>query len=417
MKRFTIRLLIIICLFTTCRQMNAQRDSTQYVPLSAWGKMMKSVDKATSTRGYQMTFIGAPLILGGIIVKQEDDHFSNLRNAYLPKFSYHYDDIMQYFPAMAMLGIKSAGIKGRSSWGRMLVSDAFSAAIMASTVNLLKNTTQVKRPDGSNNHSFPSGHTATAFMTATMMHKEYGLTRSPLYSIGAYSLAAVTGITRQLNNKHWMSDVMVGAGIGIISTELGYYFADLLFKNKGILRKPIDLKPFNIENKPSFAGLYLGFNLMPGEHEINENLHFDMYTGSNAGFEGAYFFNKHIGIGGRTTVANMPVSFVGDLETTQLDMISIYAGPYFSYPLSSYWLLGSKALVGYNYTPATTLKSVSFGNTHSLAVGTGVSMTFLAKHNLGFRFFIDYSVMQSPFRNSLRLTNIITLGGSVAVLL
>lgn len=417
MNSLKIVWLMLICLQIICLQGQGQSDSTQFAPLPTWGKMMKSMDKVTSSKAYQMTFVGIPLIAGGLIVKQEDDHFSNLRNAYLPRFSYHYDDIMQFLPAMAMLGIKSAGVEGRSSWKRMLVSDAFSVAIMASTVNLLKNTTKVMRPDGSNSHSFPSGHTATAFMTATMMHKEYGLTRSPLYSIGAYSLATATGLTRQLNNKHWMSDVMVGAGIGIISTELGYYFADLLFKDKGISHKSLEFEPFDTENNPSFAGLYLGFNLMPGEHEINENMHLDLYTGSNAGFEGACFFNKYIGMGGRATVASMPVSFDGDLETTQLDMISIYAGPYFSYPLSPYWLLGSKALIGYNYTPEATLKSVTFGNIHSLAASTGISFTFLAKHNLGFRFFTDYSAMQSPFNSSLRLTHILTLGSSVAVIM
>ena len=62
-----------------------------------------------------------------------------------------------------------------------------------------------------------------------MLHKEYGH-RSPWYSIGGYTVATITGVTRQLNNRHWMSDIMVGAGIGILATELGYFLADLIFK-------------------------------------------------------------------------------------------------------------------------------------------------------------------------------------------
>ena len=73
-------------------------------------------------------------------------------------------------------------------------------------------------------------------MAATMFHKEYGV-RSPWYSIGAYTVATATSVSRLLNNRHWVSDVMVGAGIGILSTELGYYFADLIFGKKG-LRHP-----------------------------------------------------------------------------------------------------------------------------------------------------------------------------------
>ena len=70
-----------------------------------------------------------------------------------------------------MVGMKACGYESRSSWGRMLVSDAFSAAIMAGAVNGIKYSVGRLRPDGSRYNSFPSGHTATAFMTASMLHK------------------------------------------------------------------------------------------------------------------------------------------------------------------------------------------------------------------------------------------------------
>lgn len=54
--------------------------------------------------------------------------------------------------------------------------------------------------------------------------------KSPWYSIGGYTLAGITGVTRQLNNRHWIGDVLVGAGIGMISTDLGYFFSDLIFR-------------------------------------------------------------------------------------------------------------------------------------------------------------------------------------------
>lgn len=134
------------------------------------------------------------------------------RNDYLPRFHHHADDYLQYAPGAIMLGMKTFGIEGRSSWTRMLVSDAFSALLMGSVVNTLKQTTHVVRPDGSNDHSFLSGHTATAFMTATMLTKEYGHI-SPWISIGAYTVASSTGLMRMANNKHWLSDVLTGAGI------------------------------------------------------------------------------------------------------------------------------------------------------------------------------------------------------------
>ena len=112
-----------------------------------------------------------------------DTDIWNLRNELMPAFDYSYDEYLQYAPVGVMLGLKAAGYEGRSSWGRMLVSDAFSLALMAGSVKGLKFSVHRSRPDGSGNDSFPSGHTATAFMTATMLHKEYGW-RSPWFSIG-----------------------------------------------------------------------------------------------------------------------------------------------------------------------------------------------------------------------------------------
>ena len=110
---------------------------------------------------------------------------------------------------------------------------------MAGLVNGIKYTAKEMRPDGSTRNAWPSGHTATAFLAATILHKEYGMTRSPWFSVGAYTLATATGVMRVLNNRHWISDVLSGAGIGILSVELGYGMCDLLFKGRGVLHNDI----------------------------------------------------------------------------------------------------------------------------------------------------------------------------------
>lgn len=154
-----------------------------------------------------------------------------LRNTVAPDFRHHYDDYTQYAPAALMVGLKACGYKGRSTWGRMLVSDAFSVASMAILVNGVKYSVRRLRPDESAHNSFPSGHTATAFMTATMLHKEYE-GRSPWFSIGGYALATLTGVSRVLNNRHWITDVAAGAAIGIGSVHLGYFITDKIFKDR-----------------------------------------------------------------------------------------------------------------------------------------------------------------------------------------
>ena len=157
----------------------AQNDTSSIVPdsltLSTAPHLPKKVaffDKLPHGKLFNSTYIGAPLVIGGLIVKHQDKKFRKLRNDFLPQFHQTFDNYTQYAPAIVMVGMKAAGIESRSSWGRMLLGDAFSVSMMAGIVQGLKHTTSVVRPDGSNDHSFPSGHTATAFMTATMLNKE-----------------------------------------------------------------------------------------------------------------------------------------------------------------------------------------------------------------------------------------------------
>lgn len=100
------------------------------LPAYVSSNFSRRLDRFSSSRFYQMTYIGVPLVVGGLIVKSEDDHFRSLRNDYLPRFNRHADDYLQYAPAAIMLGMKAAGVQSRSSWSRMLVSDAFSAILM-----------------------------------------------------------------------------------------------------------------------------------------------------------------------------------------------------------------------------------------------------------------------------------------------
>ena len=313
-----------------------------------------------------------------------------------------------------MLGLKIGGIQGRSSWGRMLVSDAFSASLMAIAVNTLKHTVKVMRPDGSNRHSFPSGHSATAFMTATMLHKEYGMTRSPWYSIGAYTAATLTGLSRQMNNKHWLSDVLVGAGIGILSTEVGYYLADLIFKGRGITHARLPDRPFDPDYKPSFFGLYLGLNLTPGRYALEDGREASLSTGGTAGVEGAWFITRHIGIGGRATISNMPLSVDKILQDESLDMISGYVGPFFSYPLTCRWLVGGKLLAGYVHYPSCRLSGIRIGDKNGFGFGTGLSVTFLANHKFGMKFSTDYDLVTSGFVPRGGIRHVLTLCGGAS---
>ncbi|MCR4583524.1 MAG: phosphatase PAP2 family protein [Prevotella sp.] len=342
-----------------------------------------------------LTFVGIPVFVAGIIAKSEKNAFrQNYNSKYsntrlITNFKTGIDDYTQYFGPAMTLGLKLGGVEGRSTWGRFLASTAMSYGLMAALVNGIKYTAKEMRPDGSTANSWPSGHTATSFVGATILHKEYGLTVSPWYSVAGYSVATATGIMRVLNNRHWVSDVLSGAGIGIMSGELAYALSDLIFKGRGLLRANLtDLT--DLRENPSFFSVSMGmglgsndldFDLSDGDDDYN--LKFG--TSTVVGVEGAYFLNKYVGIGGRLSVKSSPIKgwnkffdvakisvegskdwlafldemFNGNtgiteaLNTKDLTIESDHltefvgsAGLYFNIPLSSRFAIGSKALVG-----------------------------------------------------------------------
>lgn len=145
----------------------------------------------------------------------------------------NFGDYIQYVPAVTVLGLKVSGVKGRTTWGRFFSEAAMGAALSVGFAQGFKYLTARERPNGNDNHSFPSGHTTLAFASATFMHHEYGW-RSPWYSIGAYSLAMLTAVQRVATGWHHMSDTMFGMVFGIGAVELGYWLNSLIWKEKGL---------------------------------------------------------------------------------------------------------------------------------------------------------------------------------------
>lgn len=378
-------------------------------------KIERHLDWLASSKFYQMTYSAVPLIVAGLVVKNQDDHFRTLRNDYLRNYRRHYDDYMQYIPAIALIGMKAGGVESRSSWGRMMTSDAFSAAVMAITVNILKVTTNVMRPDGSNNHSFPSGHTATAFMTATMFSKEYS-GRYPWLSVGAYTVATATGLLRMANNKHWLSDVLTGAGIGTLSTEVGYYLADLLFKDKGLNRKEKFDEDYDKKALPTFVGLYLGFNVPLSHYDIDESNTLKTSSGSTSGIEGAYFFNPYIGVGGRFTISDLSFYLNGnEAQDKTFRFHTFNVGGYASYPLSRRISFGTKLLAGFTQYSKLTLSDRTISTEGGFSMCSGISTAFRARERISFRLFTDYNMIPPHSGSTREYMHTLTIGAMTSV--
>lgn len=131
----------------------------------------------------------------------------------------HIDDYLQYLPALTYLTFGSIGIKSKHSFRERVTVEATAYISMATLTNIGKYTFREKRPDSRARHSFPSGHTATVFTGAELMREEYGTA----IGIGAYSIAVGVALLRLYNGRHWLNDVVAGAGLGILSARIGYW--------------------------------------------------------------------------------------------------------------------------------------------------------------------------------------------------
>ncbi len=138
------------------------------------------------------------------------------------------DDYMQYAPMVAVYGLNLCGVKGEHRfWDRTAIL-AIAYATMGITVNGIKAVANERRPDTSAHNSFPSGHTATAFMGAEFLWQEYGRTQ-PWVGYAGYAVATATGLLRIYNNRHWVNDVVAGAAIGMLSTKFAYWLYPRIF--------------------------------------------------------------------------------------------------------------------------------------------------------------------------------------------
>ena len=135
------------------------------------------------------------------------------------------DDYLRLVPIVSVYAMKAAGVDSQSSWKRLLVNTAASFAIDAAVTYGLKYSVKSVRPDGTDGHSFPSGHASVAFCGATILHKEFHHI-SPWISVAGYGVATFTAVDRILRNRHHWGDVVAGAAIGVLSVEAGYWLGD-----------------------------------------------------------------------------------------------------------------------------------------------------------------------------------------------
>jgi membrane-associated phospholipid phosphatase len=137
---------------------------------------------------------------------------------------------------------KAFGSHKLSMVGRDVVRAQILSQVLVQTV---KHTVRRERPDFSNKGAFPSGHSASAFATATVLHRHYG------WKVGvpAYALGSYVALARMAWNRHHATDVVMGAGFGLAAART--------------VTMSVAKTKFSVGVQPERGGASVNFTLIP----------------------------------------------------------------------------------------------------------------------------------------------------------
>lgn len=175
---------------------------------------------------YKSLIIPSALITSGALLlnsKTNTDIQEKTRSFFGENFHTQADNVLPFFPIVQIFTGRYLGFKPKNNLKHQTIDIAVANTTSLIVVETLKHIVKKERPDQSDNLSFPSGHTALAFTNASLLFHEYK--DSNLWYAGSgFLFATATGILRIANNRHYTSDVLTGAGIGLVSGILTSYW-------------------------------------------------------------------------------------------------------------------------------------------------------------------------------------------------
>lgn len=131
------------------------------------------------------------------------------------------DDVLQHVPIGMMYLYDIALGSDKKTIGRHTRHMVVTQGLTLGTMLITKEIFNARRPNGGS-HSFPSGHTAYAFASANVIYHSFK-DEHPLIAYSGYIPAIIVGSFRMIKDKHWVSDVLFGAGMGILFSHLSYH--------------------------------------------------------------------------------------------------------------------------------------------------------------------------------------------------
>ena len=175
---------------------------------------------------WKLLYVPTILMVSGIAVNGNGaeavkKEIAEERAEHLSHFRTHIDNYLQFSPIAIAYGLDALGYKSKTDIHNRTAILLKGEILMTGAVFGLKKLTHQQRPDNSGYNSFPSGHTAQAFAAATFLSEEYK-NKFKWMPYAAYGIATSVGVLRMANNKHYISDVLLGAGLGMLSMKISY---------------------------------------------------------------------------------------------------------------------------------------------------------------------------------------------------
>ncbi len=149
-----------------------------------------------------------------------------------PKKLNHLDMLLKWTPLFTLLALDAWGKQPKDKWKEHLLQAAAAELLLNVTVQPLKYISKRTRPNGTLN-SFPSNHTATGCLGSEMLRQEIK-DDYPVASYAGYAITASTAVLRLYHNKHWLSDVITGAAIGVLSATFAPRLLDTIIYKTNI---------------------------------------------------------------------------------------------------------------------------------------------------------------------------------------
>lgn len=196
-------------------------------PSMSQGQLVSSTIPPYKLKAKNLILPGTFLIYGGLkpvingIPKLDDKIMNQIRENY-PGFHTHAADYLMWMPSASVYTMDAFHVKMEHSFKEHLILDAGSILVTGALGFGMRKISENINAYHSENTKFPSGHTANAFRGAEIIHQELKISH-PVLSYSGYVVAAGVGLLRIYDKDHFLSEVIAGAGLGILSTKLTYW--------------------------------------------------------------------------------------------------------------------------------------------------------------------------------------------------